>query len=73
MNAMDLIAKRLAAPKNFRISTIYADGTVKTHDTETLGQAENWATGENAMIGRDLIDRMTGKKVRVVAVEIVRI
>lgn len=71
MDVMDLIAKRLAAPKQFRVVTLYASGVVKTHDTETIGQAENWATGERHKIGRDLIDRMTGEKVRVVSVEIV--
>lgn len=70
MNALDLIAKRLAAPKNFRVVTTYADGATKTHDTETAAQAENWAIGERRKIGRSLVDRLTGGEVRVVAVEI---
>lgn len=73
MNAMDLIAARLAAPKQFRVTTVYADGAVKHHDTETVGQADNWAAGESRKIGRDLIDRMTGKSVRVVSVDVARI
>lgn len=67
---MDLIARRLASPKSFRVTTLYESGTTYIHDTETLGQAENWATGERRKIGRDLIKRETGEKVRVVSVEI---
>ncbi|RWN51410.1 MAG: hypothetical protein EOS04_24370 [Mesorhizobium sp.] len=70
MNVMDLIAARLAAPKNFRVTTLYESGNTRIHDTETLSQAENYATGERRKIGRDLIERATGKKVRVVSVEI---
>lgn len=73
MNALDLIAKRLAAAKNFRVVTTYADGKTRVHETETRGQAENWATGERRKIGRDLISRDTGATVRVVSVEIERI
>ncbi|MBZ9888104.1 hypothetical protein LB559_09145 [Mesorhizobium sp. BR1-1-3] len=70
MNAMDLIAARLAAPKKFRVVTLYECGKTYTHDTEMMGQAENWAIGERRKIGRDLIERATGKTVRVVSVEI---
>jgi hypothetical protein len=68
-----LIAARLAAPKNFRVVTLYVSGATRTHDTETAGQAENYAVGERRKIGRDLISRETGKTVRVVSVEIGRI
>lgn len=70
MDVMDMIAKRLAAKKNFRVVTAYASGVVKAHETETEGQAKNWAQGEAHKVGRDLIDRMTGEKVRVVSVTI---
>lgn len=73
MNALDLIAKRLAAPRQFRVTTHYEGGATKMHETETEGQAENWATGERRKIGRDLIDRETGGTVRVVDVTIDRI
>jgi len=65
-----LIAARLAAKKNFKVLTTYADGAMKTHETETMGQAENWAIGERRKVGRDLVDRLTGKTVRVVRVSI---
>jgi len=68
MNALDLIAKRLAAPKAFRVVTTYADGKTRVHETETRAQAENHAKGERANMGRDLIDRMTGETVRKVSV-----
>ena len=73
MNAIDLITKRLAAAKNFRVVTTFADGKTRVHETETCGQAENWATGERRKIGRDLISRDTGATVRVASVEIERI
>ena len=70
MNVHDLIASKIAAPLTHRVSTVYASGAVKTHDTRGAAQAENWAVGERRKIGRELIDRMTGDKVRVVSVEI---
>jgi hypothetical protein len=36
----------------------------------SFGAAVNYATGERRKIGRELIDRMSGNKVRVVAVEV---
>ena len=70
MNIEALIAKRLAAPKNFRVTAHYADGATKFRDVETEGQAENAATTYRHKIGRDMIDRDTGKTVRVVDVTI---
>lgn len=70
MDILERIAARIAAPKHFRITTTYASGVTKTRDVETMGQAENWATGERRKIGRDLIDRGTGDTVRVVSVNI---
>jgi hypothetical protein len=65
-----LIAAALAAPKTHKVVTIYADGAVKHFDTRNLASAENHAIGERRKIGRDLIDRMTGKTVRVVSVAV---
>lgn len=69
----DLIARRLAAKKSFAVVTTYADGATRQHATETKGQANNYAVGERRKIGRDLINRETGKTVRVVSVEIFEI
>lgn len=65
MNALELIATRLAAPKRYRVTTSYADGHEKHHETETLTQAENWASNERRKLGRSLIRRDTGATVRV--------
>lgn len=70
MNVEALIAKRLAAPKKFRVLTTYAYGALRHHDTETLEQSNNHAVGERRKIGRNLISRETGKVVRVVSVEV---
>ena len=67
---MDLIAARLAAPKSFKVVTTYADGATREHQTETIGQANNYAIGERRKIGRDLINRETSLTVRVVSVEV---
>lgn len=66
------IAAAHAAPKRFAVLTTLADGTVRRHDVASLGQAQNWATGERRKLGRDLINRETGATVRVVNVEIVQ-
>jgi hypothetical protein len=65
-----LIAAAMARPMTHVVLTRYADGTIKRHETRGAAQAANWAIGEDRKIGRDLIDRATGKTVRVVAVEI---
>lgn len=59
-----------AAPRGWRVTTLYADGSVKTHDSHVLAGAKNFAIGERRKIGRELIDRATGNKVRVVEVTI---
>ncbi len=73
MNALDLIQKRLEAPKNFRVVTIYRDGATKAFEVETMGQAENYATGQRRKVGKELIDRFSAKRVMVVNVVIERI
>lgn len=70
---MDIRAKLealAAAPRGWRVTTLYADGSAKTHDSHVLAGAKNFAIGERRKIGRELIDRATGNKVRVVEVTI---
>jgi len=68
MNTETFLQAQLARPLTHRVTTLYAGGGVKTHDTRSLGAAENFAKGESRKIGRDLIDRATGETVRVIAV-----
>lgn len=63
-----LIARRLAAPKQFEIVTLFADGTSRRFETETRSQAENYAVGEKRKVGKVLKNRETGAEVRVVDV-----
>lgn len=60
-----LLARRLSAPKQFEVVTLFADGTSRSFETETRAQAENYAVGEKRKVGRDLLNRMTGATVRV--------
>lgn len=59
----EIIAKRLNAPKAFRVITTYDDGTTQAHETETESQAQNWAIGERRKINMPLIDRDSGESV----------
>jgi hypothetical protein len=68
-----LINAALAAPKTHAVLTVYADGTVKHHETRSLATAENFAIGERRRIGRDLLNRETGDTVRIVSVEVVKL
>ena len=65
-----LIAAALAAPKTHVVVVTYADGRVRRFETRNEASAENHALMERRKVGRDLIDRMTGKTVRVVSVVI---
>lgn len=65
-----LIAAALASPKTHAVLTTYACGKVKRHETRSVATAENFAIGERRKIGRDLIDRESGAKVRVVSVDV---
>ncbi|TPN04488.1 hypothetical protein [Mesorhizobium sp. B2-1-2] len=67
------LTARAAAPREWRVTTIYANGTTRTHDTHSEAGAENYATGERRKIGRDLISRETGATVHVVDVTVERI
>jgi len=70
MNIEAFLAEQLARPMTHRVVTTYDDGATKNHDTRGVAQAENWAIGERRKIGRSLVDRETGKTVRVVSVEV---
>ena len=70
MNIEQFIASKQAATKKFAVVTTYADGQTRQMQTATVGQAENYAHGQRAKIGRDLINRDTGETVRVVGVTV---
>jgi len=65
-----LIARMQARPNTLRVLTTFANGATRHHDVATMGQAENYATGERRKIGRNLVNRETGASVRVVSVDI---
>lgn len=65
-----LIAAALAAPKTHKVVTLFADGRAREFETRSLASAETYAVGERRKVGRDLIDRETGKTVRVVHVAV---
>lgn len=71
MNALEKIAAAQAMPKTHRVVTTYECGKTRNHDTRCLASAKNFAIGESRKINRDLIERETGNKVRVVSVEII--
>lgn len=73
METHPLIAAALAAPKTHRVVTTYECGMVRTFDTRNAASAETYAVGERRKLGRELIARETGAKVRVLSVEIERI
>ena len=72
MNTEAFLQAQLAKPLTHRVTTVYEGGAIKTHDTRSEAQAENFATGERRKIGRDLIDRDTGNIVSVVSVSVER-
>lgn len=67
------VRRMLARPKQYRVVTIYRSGARRVHEVHSEGQAQNHAIGERRKVGRDLIDRETGKRVHVVDVRIERI
>jgi hypothetical protein len=70
MDTEAFLAAQLARPLTHRVTTTYASGATRTHDTRSAAQAENYAVGERRKVGRDLINRMTGETVRVTSVTI---
>lgn len=73
MDAMELIRRVQALPKTHRVVVFYECGKMRTHDTHSAASAESFALRERRKIGRDLIDRLTNKTVRVTAVDILDI
>lgn len=69
-NVPPSLAAALAAPKTHKVLTLYECGKVRDHQTRNLASAENYAIGERRKIGRALIDRESGKEVRVCSVTI---
>jgi hypothetical protein len=70
MDAMDLIAAALAAPHTHKCVVTYKDGKVYSFGTRSEVTAQNHAMNFNRKIGRNLIDRATGKTVVIVSVEV---
>lgn len=62
-----------ASPREWRVTTRYECGKVRTFDAHSEAAANNHAVGERRKIGRELIDRAMGKKVRVVDVIVSKI
>lgn len=73
MTAEQLIAAALAMPHTHAVVTTYECGKVRKFTTRNLPSAESHAIGERRKIGRELIERETGRKVRVMSVEVVAI
>lgn len=73
MTITDRLQTLANAPKTHSCVTTFADGTTRRLDQPSRIQCENHAILERRKIGRDLIDRWTGKTVRVVSVEVVAI
>lgn len=63
-----LIARMQSMTKAFEVVTLFADGTSRSHQTATRGQADNYAVGERRKVGKNLINRGTGATVQVVDV-----
>lgn len=70
LTGIDLIRYVQSLPKKFRVVTTYESGVVKTMDVATQGQADGHALMQRRKVGKDLIDRVTGEKVKVVSVTI---
>jgi hypothetical protein len=68
MDTEAFLQSHLAKPFSHCVTTLYANGTSKTHSTRSLAAAENFAKGQRQKLGRDLIDRATGESVRILAV-----
>lgn len=68
-----LMTAALAAPKTHKVVTTYADGAVREFETRSLQTAENHAVLDRRNIGRDMLERGTDRKIRIVKVEVVEI
>lgn len=70
MNIEAMLSALAAAPKPFKVVTTYECGKVRSLDVHSAAAGETHAFGERRKIGRNLIERETGRTVRVVSVEI---
>lgn len=70
MDILDRLNALAAAPKPWLVTTTYACGKVRTLRQPREAMARNFAERETRKIGRDLIDPMTGDKVRVIRVDV---
>ncbi len=68
-----LIAAALAMPKTHKVVTTYVDGRVREFETRSQQTAEHHSVLDRRNIGRDLIERETGKIVRIVSVVVCKI
>lgn len=70
MNIEDRLNALIAMPKPWHVVTLYECGKVRHLACITRAAAETHADMEQRKVGRDLIERETGRKVKVVSVEI---
>lgn len=77
MTSTDQVRQRIAAiqalPRTHKCVTIYADGSTREVAAISENAAESHAVMKRRALGRDLIDRETGKPCRLVAVRVERI
>lgn len=71
MNIEAFLAAQLARPLTHRVLITYAGGKTRHLDVRSIEAAENHAASESRKIGRNLIDRVTGEEVRVIAVKVI--
>lgn len=72
MTIEERLSALTAAPKPWVYVVRYEDGRERRIGALWQSAAENGAERERRKIGRDLIDRETGKTVRVIAVDVER-
>lgn len=65
-----LLAAVLAMRHTHEVVSTYADGRTKRLTTRSAASAETYARTLRPRIGRELIDRDTGKPVRYVSVDV---
>ena len=73
-NIEAFIASKLAQPITHRVDTIYSDGTIKGHQVRSEGAAQTHIDFVvKPKLNRDLLDRATGRTVRVVGHRVVKL
>ena len=73
MNMIERLEQIAAGPKPWRVTTTYDHGGTRVLDQPFEASARNYAERDSRKIGRCLIDRETGKTVRIVSVTVDRI